>query len=71
MQHGIARCAQSDAIAFAYLLMDAAQREYFEFSRWYVDELEGCIFGGGRGNPISVSSDNGSDLEMPGLEYVD
>ncbi|PPQ76061.1 hypothetical protein CVT25_014418 [Psilocybe cyanescens] len=57
------RCAQRDAIAAVYTIMDRGQRERFNITVWYVDRIEKCIFGGG--SPIYVPSD---DDDMPPLQ---
>lgn len=60
---GVPRCAQRDAIAAVYTIMNGGQRERFNVTAWYIDQIEKSIFGGE--SPIYVGSD---DDEMPALE---
>ena len=68
-QAGVTRKAFSDTVAYAYLIMSSTQREFFEFSRWYMNELEGQVWGGARNNPITVT-DSDDDCELADFEDV-
>ena len=48
----------ADSIALVIMMMDAEQRNWFQFERLYPDTLEVAIFGGDRDNPIVIPDDN-------------
>ncbi|KAH9481958.1 hypothetical protein JR316_0006488 [Psilocybe cubensis] len=61
----VPQCAQRDAIAAVYTIMNGEQRERFDITSWYIEQIEKAIYG--EDDSIYVSSDSGTD-DMPLLE---